>query len=249
MKKSNLWWILMSVLMVSTLVLGACKPTGTPTASPEELAQQVANTQMARATEMAVATLIMRVTELSAPTNTPMPTATPQPTPIPQPTAIVPTAVQGTQPTATTAAVNTGELPKVWANNGKCYFQMQYLGDVNYPPDSIVSAGTSFTKIWRVKNTGTCTWGTALTGTDATTTIFNVDLHFEGGNQMSGAPVQDISNNDVTPGDTAEVSIKLAAPATAGTYIGYWLPTADGNIRFGYGDKNQYSLAVKIIVN
>jgi hypothetical protein len=244
MKKLNYWWILMSVLMVSALVLGACKPSGAPTPSPAELAQQVANTQMARATEMAVATLVMRVTELSRPTATPMPTATPQPTPTLQPTA-APVAQ------ATTAPVTgnpVGESPKVWANNGKCYFQMQYLGDVNYPPDSVVKAG-DFTKSWRVKNTGTCTWGKDANVADADATTFNVDLHFEGGDQMSGTAVQDIYDGDVYPGDTVVVSIKLAAPATVGTYTGYWLPTADGNIRFGYGDKNQYSLAVRIISN
>ncbi|MGB4595885.1 MAG: NBR1-Ig-like domain-containing protein [Anaerolineaceae bacterium] len=243
MKKSNFWWIIMSVMMVSVLLLGACSPSGTPTASPEELAQQVANTQMARATEMAVATLVMRVTELSAPTNTPEPTATPQPTPTPQPTVAVTASTEATPVQPTTAPVTDnpiGESPKVWANNGKCYFQMQYLGDVNYPPDSIVKAGTAFTKIWRVKNTGTCPWES---------NEYNVDLHFEGGDQMSGAPVQDIHPTTVNPGDTVEVSVKLAAPATAGTYMGFWLPTATDKVRFGYGDKNQYSLAVKIIVN
>jgi hypothetical protein len=240
MKKTNLWWILMSVLMVSALVLGACKPSGTPTPSPEELAQQVANTQMARATQMAVATLVMRVTELSMPTKTPQPTATPQPTPTPQPT-VATTAAPVVQPTTAPVTDNPiGDSPKVWANDGKCYFQMQYLGDVNYPPDSIVKAGTAFTKTWRVKNSGTCPWEDG---------IYNVDLHFEGGDQMSGLPVQDISPTTVNPGDTVEVSVKLAAPATAGTYIGYWLPTADGNVRFGYGDKNQYSLALRIISN
>lgn len=242
MKKSNIWWVLLSVLMVSAMVLSACKPAGTPTPSPEELAQQVANTQMARATEMAVATLVMRVTELSRPTNTPMPTATPRPTATLQPTiaVIVPTQDTTAQPTTAATAGNPGDAPKAWAIDGKCYYQLQYLGDVNYPPDSLVKAGTSFTKTWRVKNTGTCPWEDGL---------HNVDLHFEGGDQMSGVPVQDIHATTVNPGDTVEVSIKLAAPATAGTYIGYWVPTADGNVRFGYGDKNQYSLAVKIISN
>lgn len=243
MKKSNYWWILMSVLMVSALVLGACKPSGTPTPSPEELAQQVANTQMARATEMAVATLVMRVTELSRPTATPMPTATPLPTPTPKPT-VATTATTETPGTQTTTAPVTGnpvdESPKVWAIDGKCYFQMQYLGDVNYPPDSVVNAGTSFTKTWRVKNTGTCTWDNG---------DHNVDLWFEGGDQMSNTSPQDIYDGAVNPGDTVEVSVKLFAPATPGTYISYWLPIGDGNLRFGYGDKNQYSLAVKIISN
>jgi hypothetical protein len=242
MNKSTVWWVLLSVLMVSAMVLSACKPAGTVTPSPEELAQQVANTQMARATEMAVATLVMRVTELSMPTNTPMPTSTPQPTATSQPTiaVIVPTQTTTAQPTSAATAGNPGDAPKAWAMDGKCYYQLQYLGDVNYPPDSIVKAGTAFTKSWRVKNTGTCPWESNL---------YNVDLHFEGGNQMGNQGVFDISASAVEPGDTATISIALTAPATAGTYTGYWMPRAEGNVRFGYGDKNQYSLAIRIIVN
>ena len=198
---------------------------------------------MARATEMAVATLVMRVTELSMPTNTPMPTSTPQPTATPQPTVVVTAVTLSTtaQPTTTPVIVNPiGDSPKAWAMDGKCYFQLQYLGDVNYPPDSIVKANEKFTKSWLVKNTGTCPWESNL---------YNVDLHFEGGNQMGNQGVFDISASAVEPGDTTTVSIALTAPATAGSYTGYWMPRAEGNVRFGYGDKNQYSLAVRIIVN
>lgn len=244
MNKSTVWWVLLSVLMVSAMVLSACKPAGTATPSPEELAQQVANTQMARATEMAVATLVMRVTELSMPTNTPMPTSTRQPTATPQPTVVVTAVTLATtaQPTTTPVTGNPiGESPKVWATDGKCYFQLQYLGDVTYPPDTIVKANTQFTKIWRVKNTGTCPWENG---------IYNVDLHFEGGDsQMGLTGVFDIYRSTVEPDDTIDISIGLTAPATAGTYTGYWMPRADGNTRFGYGDKNQYSLAIRIIVN
>jgi len=118
---------------------------------------------------------------------------------------------------------------------------MQYLGDVNFPPDSVVSANQTFTKTWRVKNTGTCPWESAE---------YNVDLHYEGGDsQMGGTGVFDINSTTVEPGDVVEVSVYLTAPASAGSYTGYWMPRADGNVRFGYGDKGQYSLAVRIIVN
>jgi hypothetical protein len=121
---------------------------------------------------------------------------------------------------------------------------LQYLGDVNYPPDSVLKAGEAFTKTWRVKNTGTCPWEDGL---------YNVDLHYEGGDsqasQMGPNGVFDMSRSAVQPGDTIEVSIPLTAPAGAGTYTGYWLPRADGNIRFGYGNNGQLSLAIRIIVN
>ena len=33
-----------------------------------------------------------------------------------------------------------------------------YVADVNYPDGTEVSAGTNFTKTWRIINSGSCTW-------------------------------------------------------------------------------------------
>src|SRR5262245_58083221 len=36
-----------------------------------------------------------------------------------------------------------------------------YISDVTIPDNTVVNPGQSFTKTWRVSNTGTCTWSTA----------------------------------------------------------------------------------------
>lgn len=242
MKNRNRLWILVSMVLIGSLLLAGCKPVGSTTPSAEELAQQVAGTQMARATEMAVATLVRRVTELSAPTNTPMPTATPQPTSTATLTT-APTAVfESSQTQQPTTSPIEGEPPKVWALDGKCFFRMQYLGDVGVTPDTVMTADIKFNKTWRVKNTGTCPWEAGINDT------YRVNLVFEGGDQMGGDVAQPIYTTTVRPGDVVDVFVELRTPSTAGTYTGYWLPTAAGNTRFGYGDKNQYSLALRIIV-
>ncbi len=63
---------------IAILLVSACQPSGTPTLSPEQIAQSVASTQQAAATQQFVETLIARLDELTnQPTWTPLPTYTP----------------------------------------------------------------------------------------------------------------------------------------------------------------------------
>lgn len=239
--KDRKWLIALAVLMISALALAACRPAAPATPSPEEMALQVAGTQAARATQASVSTLVARVTELSVPTAIPQPTATPMvcptcpPPPTAAPAAAGPTAAPAAQPAAPGAA--TGG--QVWASDGKCYFQIEYMGDVNVPPDTVMKPSQEFEKIWRVKNTGTCTWDSA--------DVYGVDLVLSGGDKMGAHGVADV-RGPVAPGDVVEVAVDLVAPAEEGTYTAYWVLTGPNNTRFGYGDNNQYALAVRISV-
>ena len=135
-KNTRLWLTLLSGALVLIFALSACQPAAEQTPSPEEIAQRVALTQQAAATEAFVQTLIAKVDQLSnQPTWTPQPTYTPYPTPM----VAAPTAVVGTP--ATPAAQPTA------ASGTKCY-QMEFQGDVNYPPDTAVKAGDKFIKKW-----------------------------------------------------------------------------------------------------
>jgi hypothetical protein len=77
------------------------------------------------------------------------------------------------------------------------------------PDDSEFDAGAEFTKSWRFKNTGTCTWNT------------NYKLVFKSGDQM-GALASKALSGDVAPGETVDIGVDMTAPASAGTYQGYW---------------------------
>jgi len=82
------------------------------------------------------------------------------------------------------------------------------------PDDSEFDAGEAFTKSWRFKNTGTCTWNT------------NYKFVFKSGDQM-GAPSNNPLSGEVAPGETVDIGINMTAPASAGTYQGFWKLVAD----------------------
>jgi LysM repeat protein len=114
--------------------------------------------------------------------------------------------------------------------------QAQMVADVNMPDGTAVTAGANFTKTWRLKNVGTCTWTSAYA------------LVFDHGESMGAPASMPLTTTSVPPGGTVDLSIPLRAPATAGTYQGdFRLRAADGVV-FGIGANGQGSFWVKIVV-
>ena len=85
--------------------------------------------------------------------------------------------------------------------------QAQFVRDVTIPDGTTYAPGASFTKIWRLKNAGTCTWS-------------GYSLVFDSGDQMNGTSPTAIGT--VTPGQEVDISVTLTAPATPDSYRGYW---------------------------
>ena len=111
-----------------------------------------------------------------------------------------------------------------------------YIKDVTFPDGSIVAPGANFTKTWRIKNIGTCTWKT------------NYGLVFLKGNNLNG-----VANVNmpivVQPGKTVDISIVLTAPNTAGTYRGDWLLRNNAGDLFGLGPTAEDPFYVEIKVS
>lgn len=128
-----------------------------------------------------------------APTETPLPTATPWPTSTP--TALL-------LPTATPRPCNRAVFISETVKDGTTF-----------------SGGQTFTKSWRLRNDGTCTW--------------NLDyrLVFFSGDQMGGPNSVKLINY-VKPGEQVDLLVDLKAPAKAGTYTGYWRMQADDGSPF-----------------
>lgn len=80
--------------------------------------------------------------------------------------------------------------------------------------------GTGFTKSWRLKNVGTCTWNP------------NYRFVFTSGEQMGG-PNSVALTKYIAPGEQVDFSVNLTAPAKAGTYRGNWSLRSDGGNLFG----------------
>jgi len=97
-----------------------------------------------------------------------------------------------------------------------------FVSDVTVPDGTVFAPGATFTKTWRLKNTGKCTWTTDYT------------LVFSTGDQMGGISSMNIPSS-VAPNQTIDLSVNLTAPTSNGNYRGYWLlKNAAGRV-FGIG--------------
>jgi Ig-like domain from next to BRCA1 gene len=176
------------------LVIGAFLLLRSPSGpTPEELqATGAAQTVAAELTQLAIQqTIAPPVTDTPAPpTNTLPPPVTDTPVP--------PT------PTPTPA----------------CTDQATFITDVTIPDNTYMSPSTGFTKTWRLKNIGTCTWTTGYA------------LVFDSGNIMSGPASQNLSGN-VAPGASVDLSVVLTSPASNGTHRGNWKLRNDKGTIFG----------------
>ena len=107
--------------------------------------------------------------------------------------------------------------------------------DVTYPDDSVLPAGTKFTKTWRLVNAGSCTW------------TEDYALAWFSGDAMGAVDAQPIGES-VAPGQPADVSVELVAPGQAGTYTGYWMLRNTQGEYFGIGPVGISSFWVTIQV-
>ncbi len=99
---------------------------------------------------------------------------------------------------------------------------MTFVADITVPDGTKINAGASFTKTWRLRNSGTCTWTTSYA------------LVFADGDSMNG-PVAVPLGSSVAPGQTIDISVNLTAPSTAGTRRGYWKLRNTAGATFGIG--------------
>ncbi|MDP2777641.1 MAG: NBR1-Ig-like domain-containing protein, partial [Anaerolineales bacterium] len=95
------------------------------------------------------------------------------------------------------------------ANAATCYWA-QFIADVTIPDGTNFTAGTAFTKTWRLKNIGSCAWNSS-----------DVSLIFVSGERM-GAPTSVALPTTVNPGQTVDISVNMTAPSAAGHYFGYY---------------------------
>ena len=112
----------------------------------------------------------------------------------------------------------------------------QFIADVTVPDGTYIAPGATFTKTWRLKNVGTCTWTTSYS------------LLFDTGTQMGGPNSVNLPQS-VAPGQTTDLTITLTAPSTAGEYRGYWKFKDNNGTPFGIGWAGTKSWWVDIIVS
>ena len=194
--------IVIMLTLLTVLVLSACGSSdaeATPTLSVDQIQTLAVLTYQAQLTQ----------TALVLPTVTPWPTNTPVP--------VVTFASPGTSPAplaTTTTTVGSG-------GSAACY-GLSFVSDVTIPDNTKVTPGQSFTKTWKVLNSGSCAWESGF--------IFNV----VGGDAMGGVAVT--LKQSVEPGRQYEFSVPMVAPTNkSGELKGTWrLSDANGSF-FGDG--------------
>ena len=117
-----------------------------------------------------------------------------------------------------------------------CVDSADFIKDVTIPDGSRIDPGDSFSKIWRLRNKGNCTW------------TRDYDLTFYSGDRMSGYYVVPL-RGEVEPGEIVDLSVELVAPRSVGTYSGYWmLRNAEADV-FGIGEGGNTPFWVKILIS
>ena len=120
-----------------------------------------------------------------------------------------------------------------------CSDSAAFIKDVTIPDNSVLASNAAFTKIWRLRNTGTCTW-------DSTYLVAYIS-----GAAMSQQPGYWIvpQGQTVAPGQTVDVSVGMTSPVENGSYASYWgLKKLDGQFMPIQGGANGDSFFVKIKV-
>jgi len=140
-------------------------------------------------------------------------------------------------PTSTGAgsvsATNTS-VPQTYSAPSRCD-AAQFLADVTYPDGSLLARNSTFVKIWRIRNIGTCTWTTSYA------------VVFTGGDTLSGPSAVALAGG-VAPGQYIEIPVTFTSPNKDGSYQGLWkLRNASGAL-FGIGNQADTAFWVNIKV-
>lgn len=118
----------------------------------------------------------------------------------------------------TTATPENTATPAISSTPAPCA-DSAWVSDVTIPDGSILTAGEKFTKTWKIRNTGSCTW------------VEGYYLIYGYGESLGGAQVAIPAG--VEPDAEIEVSIDLTAPAKTGNYFSWWRLKNEWGIPFG----------------
>ena len=200
------------VLTVFLVLAGCTLPRGaSPTAPPYAVFTQAHQTVQVELTRLAPTQGSPSVPS----TETPVATSTLTPTltlpPPPPPATITPTQVPCNLAT--------------------------FISDVTIPDNTEMTQGQAFTKTWRIKNVGTCTWNSAY------------QLVFDSSAAMGGPASKPLTTGTVSPGQMLDVSVDLIAPSTLGTHTGNWKFRDPGGVIFGTTTGGPIWVKIKVVVS
>ncbi len=162
---------------------------------------------MSEATSVVINVAAAVVTATGTPTTSAPPLI---PSVTPEPFTLTATSTPTTVPTlaSTPASPNVG-----------CTNNATYIADVTIPDGTAVGAGQTFSKVWRMRNTGTCVWSSGY------------EFVFIAGESMAAVTTLQVSY--VAPGETTDLGVTMTAPSATGAHSGQWRMRTAGNL---FGD-------------
>lgn len=220
--------MLLAVLPAFLALVAGCNYLPVERQSPEAAYTAGAATLIARLTQEAGQTAVAQLTGQARPTSQSgpppkqtlaPPTAPPSETPLPpSPTAVpaTPTPEPSSTPTQPAAPCN----------------QAEFLGDISLPNDSVFPPGTLLTKVWRVRNIGSCTWNASYA------------VVFRDGALIS--PPATALPNVVAPGQIVDLAVAITVPGYAGVFQSTWMLRSDTGEVFGVGADGSVPLFTRL---
>jgi len=206
--------------LLAMLIINACVPVAPyhPTADENLIAAYVAGTVQAHETQQAFESVVAQLTQLAVePTAAETETLLP-----PTETFITATPFAPTKTAQTIKIVTATQVPPTPTSIPIPCDRAEFVRDVTFLDGSVIAPGATFTKIWRVKNSGACTWNS------------NYALVFVDGDALHAYKIVPLSRN-VYPGETVDLSVELTAPAKQGHYKSFWMIRNSSGQRFGIG--------------
>ena len=131
-----------------------------------------------------------------------------------EPIAVTPTAT----PEPVVLAESTPE-PAATAEPKVCTDEHTFVADVTIPDGTTINPGEPFTKIWEIRNSGSCTWDASYFA------------QFSDGATFSANDTVPI--DPVLPNETVQISINFIAPQEPGIYESRWTVVNDQGQPFG----------------
>jgi len=130
-------------------------------------------------------------------------------------------------------------IPPTEPGSAACTDGARFVSDMTIPDNTLMSPGAPFTKTWKLKNTGSCTWDSSYL------------VSYISGTTMTQQPGYWIvqQGQTVAPGHTVNISVGMTAPVDDGRYASYWgLRREHGQLMPIQGGANENSFYVKIRV-
>lgn len=175
----------------------------------------------------AVQTVSAQLTQTAQAMPTPTWTSTPEPSPVAtQPIVPAETFAVATLPPAFATQPILLASPTAFplaTSGGPLCDNAIFIKDVTIPDGTKLKPGEQFKKIWRIQNTGVCTWD------DGYSLVYSYGDGRLGGNGFSINSKAEFT----APGEILDIGMMMTAPEKPGIYGSCWQMRNDRDIVFG----------------